>query len=276
MQIQSLAYRTDVALAAVNDEVIDRGDYIVVRTPSNQTFYWGNFLLLPRSPQPGQIDDWCALFLEEFADLPGVTHATFGWDSPQGEEGALAEFLAAGFSLERSHVLVATQPSDTARTNGELEVRPIDGTREWVRATEIQFRCAPPRYRSHAGYRAFLTKRMEGYRQLVRAGFGHWFGAFIEDAMVGGLGLFRVGDLWRYQMIGTDPIFQRQGVCTTLLVESAKHALAEGGRQLIIVAEAESSAEAVYRQAGFARREVQLGLERAPGTTPQPSTVTKE
>ncbi|MCA9524240.1 MAG: GNAT family N-acetyltransferase, partial [Myxococcales bacterium] len=217
------------------------------------------------APAEGDIDAWCSLFLNEFADLPGVTHATFGWDAPDGEQGRAAEFVAAGFTLERANVLVSTALSDTARINGELDVRPIDGTKEWLRATEIQFRCAPSRYRSHAGYRAFLTKRMDGYRQMVRAGLGHWYGAFIEDAMVGGCGLFGAGNVARFQMIGTDPVFQHQGVCTTLLVESGRRALAEGARKLVIVAEAESSAEAVYRKAGFERHEVQLGLERAPG-----------
>ena len=47
MQVTSLGFRTDLALRVLEGaEVTDRGDYLVVRSPDNPTFYWGNFLLL--------------------------------------------------------------------------------------------------------------------------------------------------------------------------------------------------------------------------------------
>ena len=45
MLVRSLGYRTDLMISAINGEVTDRGDYLVIRTPSNPTYYWGNFLL---------------------------------------------------------------------------------------------------------------------------------------------------------------------------------------------------------------------------------------
>ncbi len=45
MQIRSLAYQTDLFFPRFDGEVVDRGDYTVIRTPSNPTFHWGNFLL---------------------------------------------------------------------------------------------------------------------------------------------------------------------------------------------------------------------------------------
>jgi hypothetical protein len=38
---------------AFEGEIIDRGAYIVVRTPYNPTIYWGNFLLFEKSPAEG-------------------------------------------------------------------------------------------------------------------------------------------------------------------------------------------------------------------------------
>ncbi len=43
----SLGYRTDLFVRAFDGVVEDRGRHIVVRTPSNPGFWWGNFLLYP-------------------------------------------------------------------------------------------------------------------------------------------------------------------------------------------------------------------------------------
>ncbi len=53
MNIQSLGYRTDLFFPRFDGEVIDRGDYIVIRTLSNPTYHWGNFLLFSQSPADG-------------------------------------------------------------------------------------------------------------------------------------------------------------------------------------------------------------------------------
>ena len=50
MNIQSLGYRTDLFFPRFDGEVTDRGDYIVIRTPSNPTYHWGNFLLFNQPP----------------------------------------------------------------------------------------------------------------------------------------------------------------------------------------------------------------------------------
>jgi hypothetical protein len=47
MRIRSLGYRTDLIFARAHGQVANRGDHLVIRTPSNPGFYWGNFLLSP-------------------------------------------------------------------------------------------------------------------------------------------------------------------------------------------------------------------------------------
>ena len=54
MRVTSLGFLTDLALRVLEGaEVTDRGDYLVVRSPDNPTFWWGNFLLLAGWPGPG-------------------------------------------------------------------------------------------------------------------------------------------------------------------------------------------------------------------------------
>jgi hypothetical protein len=81
MQVTSLGFRTDVALrVGEGAEVADRGDYLVVRTPDNPDYWWGNFLLLAAWPEPGTGDRWLARFAAEF---PLAQHIALGVDTTQ-------------------------------------------------------------------------------------------------------------------------------------------------------------------------------------------------
>src|SRR5262245_53706707 len=52
MDIASLAFRTDLAMLEHSGSVVeDRGSHLVVRTPDNPTYWWGNFLLLATAPE---------------------------------------------------------------------------------------------------------------------------------------------------------------------------------------------------------------------------------
>ena len=93
--ITSLGFRTDVALRVLEGaEVTDRGDYLVVRSPDNPDFWWGNFLLLAGWPAPGTADSWLARFAAEF---PLARYVTLGVDSAGediGVDGAAWTVLA--------------------------------------------------------------------------------------------------------------------------------------------------------------------------------------
>src|SRR5690242_20581643 len=85
MRIRSLGYRTDLIFARAHGEVADRGDHLVIRTPSNPGFYWGNFLLFAHPPEQGSLERWKERFHEEIAARQPARHLAFGWDSPEGE-----------------------------------------------------------------------------------------------------------------------------------------------------------------------------------------------
>ena len=59
MDVTSLGNRTDLALLRLGGtEVEDKGDHLVVRSPHNPTFWWGNFLLLAQVPPAVDTDRW--------------------------------------------------------------------------------------------------------------------------------------------------------------------------------------------------------------------------
>ena len=58
--------RTDLIFHRELGTVTDRGDYLVLETPSEPFYYYGNLLHLARPPAPGEVAAW----RERFALLP--------------------------------------------------------------------------------------------------------------------------------------------------------------------------------------------------------------
>ena len=75
-RIESLGRRTDLAFSRFAGEVQDHGDFLVLRTPSNPTYHWGNYLLFRSAPRSGDYQRWTALFEREFT--PGGASANHG------------------------------------------------------------------------------------------------------------------------------------------------------------------------------------------------------
>jgi len=265
MIVKSLGYRTDLIFPAFDGEVLDRGDYLVVRSPSNPTFYWGNFLLFSQPPQTGDFIRWRALFAKEIGELPKVEHQVFGWDSPGGETGICQPFLQAGFRLSRGPVLVGDAIQPPVNRSNFIEVRPLQAQTDWAQAVENQVICREAEFEEE-GYRDFRRLQMSRYRRMVAAGLGNWYGAFIDERLVADLGIFYDGQVGRYQSVQTHPKYRRQGIAGTLVYEAGRLAMATFNLDtLVIVADTGSAAERLYRSLGFQESEVQVGLERWPG-----------
>ncbi len=260
MQLRSLGYRTDLIFPAFEGQVVDRGDYIVVRTPSNPTFYWGNFLLFSQPPRDGDFQRWCDLFAREIGAPPGTEHQAFGWDLPDGEPGVIQPFLEAGFELNRDVVLTADSPQAPARPSPSAKIRALELETEWLQAVELQVLLREPVYKED-GYREYIERGMGRYRRMAAAGLGSWYGAFIEGQLVADLGIFHDRELGRYQSIETHPEFRRQGIAGAMVYEAGRQAIATYHLQtLVIVAEADSAPARLYRSLGFAPKEKTIGL----------------
>ncbi len=269
MNVKSLGYRTDLIFHAFDGEILDRGDYLVIRTPSNPTFYWGNFLLFSRPPREGDFSTWCELFAMEIGTPPGTEHQVFGWDSPEGVQGATQPFLQAGFRLNRNAVMTSKEPRSPARPSDRVSIRALKTEADWEQALENQVICREPEFEERE-YREFRRQQMGRYRRMVAAGLGDWFGAFIDQQLVGDLGLFFEGGVGRFQSVQTHPDFRRRGVAGMLIFESGRQARAAYDlHTLVIVAEHASSAARLYESLGFRPSEKQVGLERWPQMEPE-------
>ena len=274
MKVKSLGIRTDLIFPTFEGHILDRGDYLAVRTPTNPTFYWGNFLAFPRAPGPGDADRWRDLFAREIGGPPDTKHIAFTWDSPAGEEGFVQPFTDAGFNVERNVVLTAgvngLQLPDRAASG--VTVRPLQTDDEFTKVIEQQVLSRDEGH-EESGYRTFRSFMMDRYRRMERAGLGHWYGAFLDGQLVADLGIFHDGHrLGRYQSVETHPDFRQRGIAGRMVYEAARQAIHEHQLDtLVIIAEADTSAARMYSSAGFKPVEKNIGLlwwEREPGTAP--------
>ncbi len=262
MEVKSLGYRTDLIFPAFDGEIIDRGAYLVVRTPSNPTFYWGNFLLFEYPPAEGEYARWTELFAKEIGIPPAIKHMTFGWDTVWGEQGLDAPFLANGFRRTLSTVLTARALLPPAHPAMGLAVRPLETDGDWAQAIECQVLTREPEF-TESGYRIFRERAMDRYRRMAARGLGDWFGAFLAGKLVADLGIFHSGAVGRYQSVQTHPDFRRRGCAGTLVFEASRYAMEHYGLDtLVIVAETDSAAGRLYQSLGFAATEYQTGLEK--------------
>jgi GNAT superfamily N-acetyltransferase len=260
VHIKSLAYQTDLIFPAFDGTIVDRGDYVVVQTPSNPTFYWGNFLLFSTPPRRGDFVKWRKLFAGEIGVPPEVEHQAFGWDSVDGEAGFVEPFLNAGFRLNQDVVLTAGALLAPARRAQSVLVRALESDADWQQALMVQMACREEVH-EEGGYRIFRQRLMDRYRRMSEARRGHWYGAFIDGMMVADLGLFHQDGLGRYQSVETHPDFRRRGIAGTLIYWAGCQAMAEHSlHTLVMVAEADSAPARLYQSLGFAPREKAHGV----------------
>lgn len=269
----SLASHTDLALRRLEGAVITRTpDQTVIRSPRNPTFWWGNFLLMPRAPGPGDLERWLGAFGEH---LPQAAHCAFGVDTADGEAGAADDFVEAGFTLFRDTVLTAERTVAPRRLNSDALCRPLATDADWQAALELRLavNAGDPEPMEPSGYRTFVTRKLADYRAAQATGAGAMWGAF-DDAgqMLSGLGIFDAGpDLQtgqrvaRYQSVETHPDARSRGLAGTLVHAAGEWARETLGTQtLVIVADPEYHAQRLYERVGFRPTEVQLGFEKPP------------
>lgn len=248
----SLGFRTEMIFHRFDGVIIDRDGYLVVKTPSNPEFMFGNWLLFFQAPKPSSLEKWQILFRKEFSDMPAVRHRAFLWDSPSESSGDVTELEIAGFRVDYCVVLTARKVHPPLKSNPDVEVRPIVTNAEWNEVVENQILSKAAEF-EEASYRTFKERQMARYRTMAENGLGHWFGAFLNGKLVADLGIYRDGAVGRFQSVETHPDFRRQGICGTLVYRTAQFAFNDMElTELVMVADENYHAGKIYESVGFA------------------------
>lgn len=245
MHVRSLGLATDLELAATRGQVIDRDGYLVVITPDDPAYYFGNLLVLPAPPQVGEVAYWTRRFGEELGRDPAIRHVALRWDGIHGDAGALDELVTAGFTVEVVQVLTATA---VTAASTPFEVRPLIAT-ELPATAELEY---ADREHHDDSFRKFLHRRAAWKQNLVTTGRATIWGAFDAGALVGSLGIVPLGTRARYLDVQTASSHRKRGIASALLAAAAQEMRARGIEQVVIVAEPNSAALHVYERAGFA------------------------
>lgn len=258
-----LGYRTDLAVLRHGGTTVeDRGDHLVVRSPHNPTFWWGNFLVLRGVPDgPSAPEVWGERFQALFGEGRPIA---LGFDAARVEEESLEPWRAAGFAVHRDTVLTASEVRLPRPVSPSAELRPLASDADWDASTALRIACDED---GIPGFAAFAEASVAAVRRTCEAGASVWLGAFVCGRLVAQLGVVDCGDgLARYQTVETHPDFRRRGLAGGLLSAAA----VEAGRRwpvsrFVIVADPDDHAIGLYLAAGFVPTEQQVGAQRPAG-----------
>lgn len=277
----ALGFRSELIFHRHDGEVADLRAQLgcrVIRTPSNPTYYWGNYLLFDAAPRAGDAARWPALFEQLVAARqPQSTHRAFGW--LEDSAGEVEDFLAAGYTHSNATVMqtraVPVVPAPAVRA----DLRPFARSgaaaeQEWAALLELGVATRSEEH-TEAAYRPFAQQRIARWRAQADAGHGDWFGAFVDEAgaprLAAALGIYAEQQpeggerLARYQWVTTDAAYRRRGLCRALIACAAGYAReALHADRLIIVAAAGEMPEQLYANLGFSAAGLQRGVQRMP------------
>ncbi len=260
MKVQSLGYRTDLMLLRLQGSVVaDLGDHLVVRTPANPGFHWGNFVLADQMWVHRPLIDLVGIFGKEH---PQAHHVALGVDGVDGLVWGDDEIGECGLEAERSVVMTATEVGEPLYPNTEAVCRLLDSDADWAAAVDLH--ATEHGMFDPAENRDFTERRMTARREQQEAGLGGWFGAFVDGEMLCGLGLFTDGSgLGRFQDVETVASARRRGLAASLVHHASLVGLRDYAiRELVMVADPDYAAIRIYRSLGFTDSEIQIQVAR--------------
>jgi ribosomal protein S18 acetylase RimI-like enzyme len=269
LQDLGLGWQSHLLACRFGAEIAERDDCIVLRTPSNPTYYWGNCLILRAAPRDADLAHWLARFTAEIANpQPESRHLAFGVNA-RALDDELPAWRAAGVDEFDETAVLTLEPADLlppvqARGVPDLELRALVLPDELELAVEAQVATRDESFEAD-GYRAYRQAAMQRMAQMQAAGTANWFGAMSGAVLAADCGLVHDGHLGRFQHVGTQVAWRRRSLCRVLINHVCQHAFQSLGLQrLVMCADPHDVAIGIYRSVGFSEVERHWCLQRRP------------
>lgn len=259
----SPAWATDLAILELTGSTIDdRGDHLIVRTPANPGYHWGNCVLVT---DPSSVDD-----AERWHDVFDLAFPTAGWVAiglprmPGDTDG----WASRSIDLEENDVLTTTTVPHASVLPDGYRVRQLEGD-DWALAISRDLaENARTREYEATSHEQFVRAAIDARRDLSERGAAAYFGAFAGEELCADLGIVRCGTTGRYQAVGTETAHRRRGLASHLLGVAAAWSSEAGCDSWVIVTESTNDAGRVYRAAGFTLDDGVVSAYRRPPLDP--------
>lgn len=242
-----LGQHTDLAIHVLSgSDVEDHHDHLVIRTPMNPGFHWGNSLYVLDQARVNDAAHWLAIFEAAF---PEAAHRAIGLIAPPSDATA---WEATGLDVEFEDVLSTTTLPTLRPHNDGYTVRELTTDDDWSQYAAISLaQDAAEGVTVDDAHTLFVVRRAAAKRSLTTSGAA-FFGAFADDVLVAKLGIVDCGDgITRYQDVLTAANHRRRGLTSLLLGVAAQWAAGQGCTTWVIVADAGSDAARLYEACGF-------------------------
>ena len=242
-----LSWHTDIAVLVASGSAVDgHADHLVVRTPSNPTYAWGNFVMVT---DPSTVDDaarWEAVFTSSF---PDAGHRAIGLPV---EPTDVAAWEARGLVIEHEDVLVRDAPLERRPLPEGYVVRPLDGDDDWEQSHALRIADLTDDERAATGRGEHERGATDARRRLADGGNAVFLGAFAGDELAADQGIVDCGaGVARYQDVITASAHRRRGLSTHLLGEASAWAAGRGAHTWVILADAGEAPSRLYQKLGF-------------------------
>ncbi|MBS1984201.1 MAG: GNAT family N-acetyltransferase [Bdellovibrionales bacterium] len=257
----SLGWQSEIMLLQPSSSVEERVDHLVVRTPAQPDYMWGNFLFFDREPGPGDYETWTALYRRYFG--ANTWFITLAWPSTNSPGTERQTFLRNGFQAEGCTVLINRNLRRPERFESHLEVRPLLTAAEWTAAAQAHIRYLCTSTTPGNDQIDFAERRFAAFRALHDAQRGHLFGAFLAGEFVGQMGLYHAGvgaRYGRFQEVMIHPEFRRRGLCRSLVYLACAHMQTHYGLREFVTFAEDPDALSAYHSTGFLVEETTYAL----------------
>lgn len=251
-------WQTDLAVLQHTGSLIDeRFDHIIVHSPENPAFHWGNYVLVTDPDAADDATRWVEVFRAQF---PGAEHVSIGLPripSPGSWEGT-------GLVIDTDDVLFTETVPERRLLAGGYSARPFESDADWSALVALDLaENTRTGTQEPGGFERFLRDQVRARRRIVTAGLAQWFGAFdVKGRLSASLGVVRCGEVARFQSVGTDADHRRRGLAGHLVGLAARWAQPGGATAWVIVTESSNPAGRLYRSLGFRPDAVQVAASR--------------
>jgi len=244
---------TDIAVLRLSGaQIADRGDHLVIRSPDNPGYHWGNFLLVTDAEARDDAVRW----VEQFrATFPDAHHMGIGLPVEPDPAPWAALDLVVGSDEVLSTI---TMPERRAAPEG-YSIEQLVTPAHWsaAAAADIAENARTGEQPDDDSFREFTRARWRTRAGLSERGAAAFFGAYDGTECVSQLGIVLCGQdsqgrlLARYQSVQTAVEHRNRGLAGHLIGVAALWASDRAAQRWIIATDPDSPAGRLYRSLGF-------------------------